>query len=99
MILYLVVSLILGDFYKMPVSVAMAAASIWAVACYSGNGLKKRIEVFSRAAGHTDILYMVWIFILAGAFAALAKGIGCIDATVNLVLEYVFLPSPFRLKR
>ncbi len=95
MILYLVVSLILGDFYKMPVSVALAAASIWALACYSGNGLKKRIEVFSRAAGHTDILYMVWIFILAGAFAALAKGIGCIDATVNLTLAA--FPADFLL--
>lgn len=92
MLLYLAVSVAIGDFYKMPVAVAMAAASVWAVAIYRGNPLLKRIETFSRAAGHTDILYMVWIFILAGAFASLAKGIGCIDATVALTLG-IFPPE------
>ncbi len=92
MLLYLVVSLCIGDFYKVPVSVAMTAASIWSILIFRGKPLAGRIEIFSRAAGHTDILYMIWIFILAGSFASLAKGIGCIDATVTLTLR-IFPPE------
>lgn len=93
MTLYLVVSLVIGDFYRMPLSIALVVASMWAVAiCRDGN-LSRRIEIFSRAAGNTSILYMVWIFILAGAFAALAKDIGAIDATVNFTLR--FFPPQF----
>lgn len=95
LILYVVVSILIGDFYKMPITVALGAASVWAIAIFRGRSLSQRIEVFSRAAGHDNILYMVWIFILAGAFASLAKGIGAIDATVNLTLR--FFPSGFML--
>lgn len=92
--LYLVVSIAIGDFYKMPLSVALLAASVWAVVTYTrGGGLVERIETFSRSAGHSNILYMIWIFILAGAFASLAKEIGSIDATVNFTLR--FFPSQF----
>ena len=95
LILYVVVSILIGDFYKMPITFALGAASVWAIAIFRGRSLSQRIEVFSRAAGHDNILYMVWIFILAGAFASLAKGIGAIDATVNLTLR--FFPSGFML--
>ncbi len=88
LILYVAVSVAIGDFYVMPVTVALAAASVWAVAICRGMRLGKRIEVFSRAAGHTNILYMIWIFVLAGAFASLAKGSGAIDATVGLTLHF-----------
>lgn len=90
---YLVVSLIIGDFYKMPMSVALLIASAWAVIISSGSPLNKRIEVFSRQAGSTNVMYMVWIFILAGAFAALAKETGSIEATVGLTLKY--MPKEF----
>lgn len=86
---YLVVSLIIGDFYKMPISVALVIASAWAVLILRGRSLNKRIDIFSREAGSTNVLYMVWIFILAGAFAALAKQIGAVDATVDLTLRYL----------
>lgn len=89
---YLLVSLLLGDFYKMPVSVALLLASVWAVIIFRGHDVPERIETFSRAAGHVNILYMVWIFILAGGFAALAKGIGSVEATVNLAIS-IFPPS------
>lgn len=92
LVCYLVVSLIVGDFYRMPISVALLLASVWAVIVSRGK-LQDRVEVFSRAAASADVLYMVWIFILAGAFAALAKGIGAIDATVGLTLQY--LPPRF----
>ena len=91
--LYVMVSIILNDFYKMPIAVALVVASMWAVAIYRGRPLMERIETFSRAAGHFNILYMIWVFVLAGAFATIAKEIGAIDATVNLTLR--FFPTEF----
>ncbi len=93
LLLYVAVSIILDDFYKMPIAVALVAASMWAVAIYRGRPLMERIETFSRAAGHFNILYMIWVFVLAGAFASVAKEIGAIDATVNLTLR--FFPLEF----
>lgn len=86
LLLYVVVSVAVGDFYRMPFSVALLAASVWAIAAYKGS-LMERIEVFSRAAGHSNIIYMIWIFILAGAFASVAKEIGAVNATVDLTLS------------
>lgn len=90
---YLVVSIVIGDFYKMPIAVALVIASMWAVLIFRGKSLSQRIEIFSKEAGSSNILYMIWIFVLAGAFAALAKEIGAVEATVNLALKY--LPSSF----
>lgn len=89
---YLVVSLVVGDFYRVPVAVALLLAAVWAVVVSRGS-LHDRVELFSRAAASPDVLYMVWIFILAGAFASLAKEIGAIDATVGLTMRY--LPPSF----
>lgn len=85
--MYLVVSIIVGDFYSMPLSVAFIAASVWAVATDRHRPLADRIDTFSRAAGRHNIIYMIWIFILAGAFASLAKETGSIEATVNITLR------------
>lgn len=90
---YLVVSLVIGDFYKMPIAVALVIASVWAVAVFRGKSLVQRIEIFSKEAGGSNVMYMVWIFVLAGAFATLAQKIGAVDATVNLTLMY--LPPEF----
>lgn len=90
---YLVVSLVMGDFYKMPIAVAIVIASMWAVLIFRGKPLTQRIEIFSKEAGSSNVLYMVWIFVLAGAFATLAKEIGAVEATVNLSLKY--LPPTF----
>ena len=84
---YVAVSVYIGDFYKMPVSVALAAASVWAVGICRGKPLRERIELFSRSAGHSNILYMIWVFVMAGAFAGVAKEIGAVDATVDLTLK------------
>lgn len=90
---YVAVSVYVGDFYKMPISVALALASVWAVGIWQGKPLRERIELFSRAAGHSNILYMIWVFVLAGAFANLAKETGAVDATVELTLA--ILPARF----
>lgn len=85
--LYLIVSIIVGDFYKMPLSVAMIVASVWAIALYRGHTLMEGIDIFSREAAQGGIMYMVWVFVLAGAFSSLAKAIGAVDATVNFTLS------------
>ena len=69
---YLGVSIVSHDFYKMPIAVAFIIAAVWAVIVSAGD-FTKRINVFSKGAANPDILFMVWIFILAGAFASLAK--------------------------
>lgn len=89
LLFYLVVSLVIGDFYKMPIAVALVIASMWAVLIFRNKSLSQRIEIFSKEAGSSNVLYMVWVFILAGAFATLAQEIGAVDATVNLTLKYL----------
>ena len=84
---YLVSSIIAKDFYTVPVSSAFIVASIYAIVISRGKSLEERMTVFSRGAGNSNIMLMIWIFILAGAFAATAKQIGAIDATVNLALK------------
>ena len=84
--LYLVTSIIAGDFYKVPITVAFMVTCMYAIIITGGIPLKKRMDVFSRGAGSNQMMLMLWIFILAGAFANAAKEMGAIDATVNLTL-------------
>ena len=84
---YLVVSIIAGDFYKMPITVAFVVASVVAIAISKGGKLSNRIEQFCRGAANSNIMLMVLIFILAGAFAQTAKAMGAVDATVNLAMS------------
>lgn len=85
--LYLVTSIIVNDFYKIPIVVAFLISSAYAIIITKGIKLEKRIELFSKGASDKNILLMVWIFILAGGFAESAKQMGAIDATVNLTLS------------
>lgn len=85
--LYLVSSIIANDFYRIPISAAFLLASIYGILICRGKSLEERVSVFSRGAGNRNVLLMIWIFVLAGAFAATAKQIGAIDATVNLALK------------
>ena len=61
-------------------------ASIYAVVIGGGIPLSRRIDIFSRGASTSNMMLMIWIFILAGAFANTAKVMGCVDATINLTL-------------
>lgn len=86
--LYLVTSIIVNDFYKVPITVAFLFSSCYAIAIMRRNiPLEQRIQQFSIGAGNKNILLMVWIFVLAGAFAHSAKEMGAIEATVNLTLH------------
>ena len=85
--LYLVTSILVNDFYKVPITVAFLVSSCYAIAITRGLKLDQRIYQFSVGAANKNILLMIWIFILAGAFAQSAKQMGAIDATVNLTLH------------
>lgn len=89
--LYLVTSIIVNDFYKVPITVAFLVSSVYAVCITKGLPLNERVMQFSQGAANKNIILMIWIFVLAGAFAQSAKDIGAIDATVNLTLQ--LLPS------
>ncbi len=84
---YLVTSIIAGDFYKIPITVAFMVSSIYAIAVFTGRPLMHRINSYSRGAATEQMMLMIWIFVLAGAFAHSAKQMGSIDATVNLALS------------
>ena len=86
---YLVTSIIAGDFYKIPITVAFLVSSIYAIAIFSGRPLAQRISSYSRGAASEQMMLMIWIFVLAGAFAHSAKQMGSIDATVNLALSFL----------
>ena len=85
--IYLISSVAVGDFYAIPISAAFLIASVYGILICQGKSLEKRIATFSEGAGNRNVLLMIWIFILAGAFAATAKEIGAIEATVNLALR------------
>lgn len=85
--LYLVTSLVMGDFYKMPITVAFAVSAVYAVCITAGLPLKERIARFSAGTSDSNVMLMIWIFILAGAFATTARDMGAIDSTVALLLR------------
>ncbi len=88
--LYLATSIAAGDFYRMPITIAFLVASVYAV-CIGRGPFRQRIATFSRGAGSEQMMLMVWIFVLSGAFAHAAKTMGSVDATVQLTVT--LLPS------
>ena len=88
---YLAMSLASGDFYRISISVAFVAAAIYAVIALRGisRSLQERVGVFSEGASDKNIMYMSWIFVLAGIFAVTAKEMGAVDATVQFTMSFV----------
>ena len=84
---YLISSVLAADFYKVPIAAAFLIASAYALFITKAGSVDDRVAVFSQGAGNKNVLLMIWIFVLAGAFAGTAKDIGAIDATVNLTLS------------
>lgn len=72
---------------SLSLTVAFMISSIYAVAISGGMPIRKRIDTYSRGAGANNLMLMLWIYVLAGAFAASAKAMGAVDATVNLSLS------------
>jgi Na+/H+ antiporter NhaC len=92
--IYLISSILAKDFYKVPIASAFVLASIYAIIITPGS-ISERIGIFSNGAGDHNVLLMIWIFVMAGAFASVAKSIGTVEATVNLTLT--LLPQKFLL--
>ncbi len=88
LILYLATSIIAQDFYKVPIAVAFMVSAAYALLTVKGT-MNERIKIFAKGAGNSTMVLMLAIFILAGAFAASAKTMGAVDATVNLALKYL----------
>lgn len=86
-VLYLVTSIIVQDFYKVPLTVAFLLSGIYAVGTSRSQSLDECISVYSRGAGSPKMMLMLWIFVLAGAFAKTTQDMGGVDAVVNLVLS------------
>ncbi|MGJ7918990.1 Na+/H+ antiporter NhaC family protein [Neobacillus sp. LXY-4] len=78
-----------GDFYKFPVLVAIVISSAVALVMNRKKSFNHKVEIFCKGAGNSNIMLMVLIFLLAGAFSAMAKGMGAVDSTVNLALSVV----------
>ena len=90
---YLVSSVVAADFYKVPIAAAFLIASAYAIFITRAESTEQKIAVFSEGAGNRNVLLMIWIFILAGAFAGTAKDMGAMDAAVNFTLS--ILPGKF----
>ena len=88
MAVYVAGAILAGDFYKVPVAAAFIIATAYAMLITRGvQKTDEKIAIFSSGAGNRNVLLMIWIFVLAGAFASTAKDIGAIDATVNATLS------------
>lgn len=85
--------IITGDFYKLPILVAILIAVAAALAMNRKESFTTKVERFAKGAGNPDIMIMVLIFVLAGAFSETAKGMGGVESTVNLALAV--LPQGF----
>lgn len=91
LLFYLGSSILLRDFYAVSITVAFCLTAIYAMVLPDGLSLERRLETFARGAGDSNVLLMIWVFILAGIFSSVAQAIGAIDATVGLLLS--LLPS------
>jgi Na+/H+ antiporter NhaC len=88
-VVYLCTSLVLNDFYKMPILVAFLFSALVGFLIFPSFSFHHKIEEFSRGAGDSGIMLMILIFLLAGGFAELGKSIGAVQSTVNFALSYV----------
>jgi Na+/H+ antiporter NhaC len=85
--LFLGAGIISGDFYAFPVLVSIIIASVVGLLMNRKETLTAKVERFAKGAGHPDIMIMVFIFLLAGAFSGVAEKMGAVDSTVNFALS------------
>ncbi|CAM5203534.1 Putative methionine transporter (NhaC family) OS=Ureibacillus acetophenoni OX=614649 GN=SAMN05877842_10863 PE=3 SV=1 [Ureibacillus acetophenoni] len=89
LILFIGSGIILGDFYAFPVIVAITISGAVALAMNRKEPFARKVDIFCKGAGNSNIMLMVIIFLLAGAFSEVAKGMGAVDSTVNFALSVV----------
>ncbi|MGL5150304.1 MAG: Na+/H+ antiporter NhaC family protein [Clostridium sp.] len=90
-LVYVGISLIAGDFYAVSVIIPFMAAAISALVMNRKKDFQEKLNIFCKGAGNENVILMILIFVLAGAFANVAKTMGAVDSTVNLGLT--LLPS------
>lgn len=88
LLFYLGLSIWGGDFYAVPMPAAFIVASAAAMVL-GKSSLEEKIEIYARGMGETNIMIMVLIFVLAGAFAAVAKSSGAVDAAVHIARHLI----------
>ena len=88
-VFYVGLSLVVGDFYRVPMVIAFLVASAFSLAIGRNRPLNDRIDMYSFGMGETNIMLMCLIFILSGAFATIAKGSGAVDAAVQIAQSLV----------
>ncbi|WP_252502392.1 Na+/H+ antiporter NhaC family protein [Sporosarcina sp. Marseille-Q4943] len=86
-VLFIGSGIVTKDFYNMPLNVAMLIAAAVALMMNRRETFSNKVDVFMKHAGHPNIILMAVIFLLAGAFAGVAKGMGAVESTVNLGLS------------
>lgn len=89
LVLFIGSGIITGDFYTFPVIVAITISAGVALAMNRNESLTKKVDIFCKGAGNPNVMLMVIIFVLAGAFSEVAKGMGAVESTVNLTLSVV----------
>ena len=87
--LFLGVGTITGDFTNMPLNVAITITVIVALIMNRKETFANKVEVFTKGAGHSNIILMVFIFILVGAFSTTTEKMGGVESTVNLGLSLI----------
>lgn len=89
LIIFIGSGVVLQDFYAFPVIVAITMASMVALAMNRKLSFSKKFDIFCQGAGNSNVMLMAFIFLLAGAFSSVAKGMGAVDATVNFALAII----------
>ncbi|WP_430817369.1 Na+/H+ antiporter NhaC family protein [Carboxylicivirga sp. RSCT41] len=89
LIVYFIPGWISGDFYKIPIIIPFIVAAGVSIAMAPGKKISDRMNVFTKGMGHSGIMMMCLIFMMAGAFAGVAREMGAVNATVNIGLHYL----------
>lgn len=89
LILFIGTGIVTGDFYKFPVIVAIAISGAVALVMNRKETFSNKVDIFCKGAGNLNVMLMVIIFLLAGAFSEVAKGMGAVDSTVNFALSVI----------
>lgn len=86
-VVYVGIAIIAKDFYSVSVIIPFLIASVVALVMNTKVSFEEKLQIFCKGAGDANIILMILIFILAGAFASVAKSMGAVDSTVNLGLS------------